>query len=118
MPNDHIAIVGADAVAAALGGWPSFHDAEIIRVCVERNGVSTVAVQLCVPGRGCDDGRVITFAIERIKDLALDGEDINRQNVIACLTVEQTDRGIKLTFSPCYGLAGQITAEKVSVRVD
>jgi hypothetical protein len=32
--------------------------------------------------------------------------------------VEQTDHGTRLTFSPCYGLTGRITAESVSVRVD
>jgi hypothetical protein len=56
--------------------------------------------------------------MERINDLSLEGEDINSQNVIFDLLVEPTDHGTRLTFSPCYGLTGRITAEAVSVGVD
>jgi hypothetical protein len=66
----------------------------------------------------CKGGRVVTFTMERINDLSLDGEDINAQNVIFDLHVEHTERGTKLVFAPCYGLTGQITAESVSVAVD
>ena len=118
MLNDQADIVGADAVVAALGGWPSFHDAEIVRLHLERDGVSTVSIQLVGPDGRCKDGRVVTFTMECIKDLSLEGEHINSQNVISDLAIENTPGGIRLTFSPCYGLAGRITAEKVSVKID
>jgi hypothetical protein len=60
----------------------------------------------------------VTFSLEQINDLTLDGEDINRQNVISSLGVEKTDRRTRLTFSPCYGLTGHITAETVTVRIE
>ena len=118
MPDETPNILGADAVVRILGNWPSFHDAEIVRVHIERDGVSTVSIQLVGPDGSCKGGRVVTFAMERINDLSLDGEAINIQNVIFDLHVEQTEQGTQLVFAPCYGLTGQITAESVSVAVD
>jgi hypothetical protein len=47
MPSDPVqCLSGADAVVAALGEWPSFHDSEILRVHLERDGVSTVSIKL------------------------------------------------------------------------
>jgi hypothetical protein len=111
-------ILGADKVLATLGQWPSFHDAEIVRLHLERDGVSTISIQLVGPDGRCESGRVMTFTMEQIADLSIDGEDINRQNVISCLVVEKTKLGTRLHFGPCYGLSGQITAERVSVEVD
>jgi len=110
-------LVGAEAVVATLGRWPSFHDAEIMRVHIERDGVSTVAIQLVGPSGSCKDGRVLTFALEGISDLSLAGESVNTQNVISSLLVEKTEGGTRLTFGPCYGLAGRIIADRVSVEV-
>jgi len=106
-------IDGAEAIAAQHGRWPSFHDAEIIRVVIERDGCSTITLRLA------DSGAVesVTFTFERILDLSLDGEEVNRQNVIGALHIEEIGHAMKLTFSPCYGLAGHITAERVAVRV-
>jgi hypothetical protein len=53
-----------------------------------------------------------------IIDLSIDGEDANRQNVISCLVIERIESGTKLTFGPCYGLSGRITAKVVSVEID
>jgi Immunity protein 50 len=111
-------ILGADKVFATFGQWPSFHDGEIVRLHLERDGVSTISIQLVGPDGRCASGRVLTFTMEQITDLSLDGEDINRQNVISCLLVEKTDCGTRLTFGPCYGLSGRITAERVRVEVD
>jgi len=111
-------ISGAEKVVATLGQWPSFHDAEIVRLRLERDGVSTISIQLVGPDGRCKGGRIVTFTMERINDLSLDGEDVNRQNVISCLVVESTDSGTELTFGPCYGLSGRITAEVVSVEID
>lgn len=108
-------IVGAQELVSRLGRWPSFHDAEIIQVQLVRDGTSTLTVRLMGPHNA---GTIVTFIFEQILDLTLDGEDVNRQNVIAALSVEKVNRATKLTFSPCYGLAGHITAECVRVKID
>jgi hypothetical protein len=93
-------IIGADKVLATFGRWPPFHDAEIVRLHLERDGLSTISIQLVGPDSRCKGGRIVTFTMERINDLSLDGEDVNRQNVISGLFVENTDGGTKLTFGP------------------
>jgi hypothetical protein len=42
-------IIGADRVLATFGRWPSFHDAEIVRLHLERDGLSTISIQLVGP---------------------------------------------------------------------
>jgi hypothetical protein len=106
-------IDGAELVASHLGGWPSFHDAEITQVHIERDGHSTVTLRLV----GTWLGESVTFTFEKILDLTLDGEDVNRQNVIGALAIEKVGQATKVTFSPCYGLCGHITAERVGVQV-
>ena len=118
MPHETPNIPGADLVAATLGKWPSFHDAEIAQLYLKRDGVSTISIQLIGPSGECADGCIVTFTMERINDLSLEGEDVNRQNVIFDLQVGQTDRGTQLTLVPSYGLAGRITADIVTVRID
>ena len=106
-------IDGADAVAARYGRWISFHDAEIREVHIERDGRSTVTVTVVDPVAAGDS---LTFVFDRILELSLAGEDVNSQNVIGALAVDRVGNAIKVTFSPCYGLAGHIVAERVSVR--
>jgi hypothetical protein len=108
-------LIGATDVASQLGGWPSFHDAEVIDVHLVRYGQSTVSVKcMWKPARGA----VVTFVVEEIADLDLHTADADAQNVIFDLKVEQVDGATKLEFEHCYGIAGQITAKRVSVRVD
>ena len=118
MPNHTPKIQGADAVVGMLGEWPSFHDAEILRFHIERDGVSSVSIQLVGPDGRCETGSIVTFSMELIHDLALEGEDINRQNVLSALSVETADKGTRVIFGPCYGLAGHITAETVTVTIE
>jgi hypothetical protein len=108
-------IRGADAVVSRYGRWLSFHDAEILQVHLQRGGRSSVTLRVVDPV--APDQRV-RFVFEGIRDLTLDGEDVDRQNVIASLTVEKAAGATTLIFSPCYGLAGHITAEHVSVELE
>lgn len=118
MPNETPNLHGAETVAEMFGAWPSFHDAEILRVHLERDGLSTVAIQLIGPDGSCKGGRVVTLTFEGISDLRLDGENVNSQNVISCLVVEKAEKGTRVTFGPCYGLAGWLIADRVSVTAD
>ena len=108
-------IPGALDVIAALGEWPSFHDAEILRVVINRGGRSSVTIRLTIPAY---QQKCVTFTFDRIADMRLEGEDADVQNVIGALTIETDDQFTTVHFSPCYGLAGYIKAEAVSVSVD
>ena len=108
-------IEGADVVAARYGRWLSFHDAEITDVHLHRDGQSSITIRVMDPAA---HDQSIRFVFERILDLSLHGEDVNRQNVIGALSIENVGQATKVEFSPCYGLAGHITAEHVSVQIE
>jgi hypothetical protein len=107
-------INGADALVAAMGRWPSFHDAEILSVHILRSGPSTVTLSV-VDAHPPD---VVTFMFEEIEYLDLHGEDADGQNVIFDLSVGTSNGLTTVTFHPCYGLSGYITAKRVSVRIE
>lgn len=106
---------GAMDVIAAFGEWPSFHDAEILRVLINRGGQSSVTIRLMIPAY---QQKSVTVTFERIADMRLEGEDADVQNVIGALFIATDDRFISVHFSPCYGLAGYIKAESVTVLLD
>lgn len=108
-------ISGAQDVVAAVGHWPSFHDSEIVSVRLVRGGESTVTVDLAVPDWR---GTLVTFGFGGIVDLDLHGEHTDSQNVISGLGIEDLPEGTKVSFWPCYGLAGHITAKGVTVRIE
>jgi hypothetical protein len=105
-------IGGALTVAEALGEWPSFHDAEIVLLRLERSA-SAVSIELAAP----HVGKVVTFSMKQISDLSLSGEDVDGQNVISGLVVEKTAQGTRPVFHPSYGLTGHITAASVTVQL-
>jgi hypothetical protein len=119
-------IPGIESVLAWFGRWPSFHDAEILSVHLNRDGTSTIRIHTWNPTSKVDsEGRfirereaVVVFEFARIGWLKLDGEDADRQNVIAGLTLEAAPAGYRLHLSPCYGLAGEIVAERMAVRIE
>jgi hypothetical protein len=52
--------------------------------------------------------------LDGVEDLELYGFSI--QNVISGLTIENTESGFRLKLWPCYGLAGWLTAKRVSIE--
>lgn len=107
---------GYDTVVRWFGAWPSFHDAEIISLHLARTGESVLRIYPYYP----DNPASVDFVLEGVSDLEL--ADFSAQNVIFALdmeaVVDQTkERAIRLTLSPCYGLAGRIDAKRVRVKL-
>ena len=118
MTNDDITagLDGFDAVVRWFGDWPSFHDAEIISLHLAREGESLLRVYPYYPEKPA----AVDFVLEGVTDLEL--WDFSSQNVIFSLdlesVVDQTkEKAIRLTLSPCYGLAGHIDARRVRVKL-
>jgi Immunity protein 50 len=103
-------IPGAEEIISWYGKWPSFHDAEILELHLERTGRSWIKIYNVGNKYG-----VVTFNMEQVTDLEL--TDFSQQNVIGCLEVEETPKGIRLTMIPCYGLAGYLEAKQISVEL-
>lgn len=111
---------------AWCGGWPNFHDAEIVRLDLHRRGVSRLAIAVRggeKPNFGPRSDRryavpaadvLIVFLLEDIEDLEL--ADFSCQNVIFGLYITCDQGVVTLEMSPCFGLAGKIVARKVTVE--
>jgi Immunity protein 50 len=105
-----------------FGRRPSFHDAEILSLSLDRTGTSCIRLYTWdltseIDAKGYYVLRnhvVVSFLLDDISDLELVG--FNHQNVIFSLTVERSQDGFKLLLGPCYGLAGTLTARSIRVE--
>jgi hypothetical protein len=128
-------VPGGPELLAWFGEEPTFHDAEIISLSLNRTGTSELKIHGWIMTDDVDPNgyvvlekhAVVTFNLEGIMDLQLDG--FSGQNVIAGLVLRYaTDRGrsgyypmpeephdIEIELIPCYGLDGFIRAKKVAL---
>ncbi len=105
-------IPGTNSVFAWFGYWPDFHDAEILELHLSRNDSSWLKVYTWNTTTRTDDKgyninekhAIITFFFDTLSDVKF--ADFSSQNVINGLTISRTDKEIRLTMSPCYGLSG------------
>lgn len=107
---------GSDAVINWFGDWPSFHDAEVVSLNLARSGESILQVYPFYPSKPA----TVVFFFEKITDLEL--ADFSSQNVIFSLEIDEVidqseDKAIRLTLSPCFGLAGRIDAKSLRVEL-
>lgn len=128
-------VTGGDELLAWFGGVPTFHDAEIISLSLNRTGASELRIHGWVMTDEVDPNgyfvldkhAIVAFTFTDIMDLQLDG--FSHQNVILGLVLKRaTDRGragyyalpeedgdIEIELLPCYGLDGFIRAKKVAI---
>lgn len=131
-------VPGGPELVRWFGEIPSFHDAEIVSLELSRRGISKLRVhgflmldKVDERGFGVHEKHaVVTFALEDIMDLQLDG--FSPQNVIFGLQLQRaTDRGranyyphpqspqdIEIELEPCFGLDGVIRAKRVSISFE
>jgi hypothetical protein len=123
LPVEIASIDGAQQLYDWFGYWPTFHDAEVLRLELNRSGSSLLAVRTReVTGETDQKGYhvpaknvTVSFMIEGVSDLDLNG--FSHQNVVGYIEVEKTANGFLVTLSPCYGLAGTIEVSKISIRL-
>ena len=123
MPIEFKEIPGAADLHDWFGYWPGFHDAEIISLHLNRKGSSSLRVHTWDTTKEVDEkGRyvmakhiVVEFIFENVSELALNG--FSQQNVISGLSIEKIGSDFRLTLGECYGLAGSIEAERMSIRI-
>ena len=116
-------IPGSADLIAWFGFWPSFHDAEVLSIHLNRRGESSVVVQTWqrtdeVDGRGhfvLTKHVVVTFLLEGTLNIKLEG--FNHQNVISGLSLDATASGYRLILHPCFGAEGMLEAERVRIKI-
>lgn len=120
-------IPGAEAVANWFGGWPSFHDAEIMTFHIGREQrPSSMRIRAFTTSDRTDSsGRfirerdaLVVFEFTGIRSVRIEGEDADVQNVISSLLIEQLSDGYRLVLGPCYGIAGEIVVKNLKVRLE
>jgi hypothetical protein len=124
IPEHLSAISGAAQLFEWFGRWPSFHDAEILSLHLDRSGTSSLSVHTWamtnqVDAKGyflLEKQLVVEFLLEEIFDLELNG--FNHQNVLSRLDIEKAEEGFRLVLGDCYGLAGTIDAKIVAIRLN
>jgi len=115
-------IKGMNTVVERFGEWPSFHDAEIIELHLNRESISWLKILICNEKENkkkdlkSEKQVVVKFILDKITDLEL--ADFSSQNVIFGCEIEKNNDSYKLVLKPCYGLAGFLVAENISVEID
>ena len=128
-------VPGGSELVRWFGRVPTFHDAEVHDLDLRRVGESTLHLHGWTMKEEIDhDGfvvldkhAVVTFRMEGIMDLRLDG--FSHQNVIGGLTLQRAaDRGranyysmpkspddIDIELEPSFGLSGFVRAKRVAI---
>ncbi len=122
-----------------FGCVPTFHDAEVISLTLNRSGSSKLVLHGWLMTNEVDaDGyfvldkhAVVTFELSGIMDLQLEG--FSAQNVLGRLilrrapdrperrphmTLSPLREDIEIELEPCYGLSGLIRARSVSISIE
>jgi hypothetical protein len=121
---------GAANVVAWFGYWPTFHDSEVLSICLERSTGCRVAVhafsktaETDVSGHFVlDKHAIVTFVLE---GFPLDSSGIvntniagfNHQNVLSGLTVNRNADWYELSLEGIYGIDGVICANQIRVEI-
>ncbi len=115
-------IGGANALIEWFGYWPSFHDAEVLSIELNRSGASRMRIHTWEMTREVDTKGfyvlqkhvVVSFLMDDLDQVRLEG--FNHQNTLMELEVTRTDRGLRLTLDDVYGVTGTITAGAIKIE--
>src|SRR5262249_4153946 len=120
-------IEGSESVAEWFRGWPSFHDAEVLTLHIDREWQASFVRLLAFTTSDRTNAAgyfireheaVVVFELTGIRSLPSDGEAADVQNVIGDLLVEQVRDGYRLSLSPSYGISGEIIVKDLRVRLE
>ena len=124
-------IPGAADVLAWFGYWPTFHDAQVLSITLNRSGESKVAIHAFeatdeVDARGFHVLRkhcLVTFCFEGVMrdqwgitrtELAF----FNEWNELSSAWVVKHEAGFELVLEGAVGLDGKIMCKEMSVRIE
>jgi hypothetical protein len=127
-------IAGAELLTSLFGAWPTFHDAEVLRLALDRGhptgdrpsleaDIYTFEITPETDARGYYVLRhevLVTLRFEDIEDLDLSG--FNEQNVLFALTMTDTPATSnpsapwEVSFHSSYGLGAYFKCRSIEVR--
>jgi hypothetical protein len=124
MNSDLEKIAGYSDVVRNFGKWPSFHDAEIVRLDLNRSSQSVLSVYAFTMLGEIDDSgyyklanhAVVHFHMQGIESLEL--QNFSAQNVIFGLELTHENGLYKIDLDPCFGLSGTLACMKLSLVLE
>ncbi len=133
MSNDNAAdlVNGAGRLIELLGRWPSFHDAEVVRLSLDREGIDGPSLHLAihlfeVSAEVGPSGPYVrknhTLVTFRFVDVAMtDLRGFNQQNVLFNLRFERLNsdehdgRHLGVTLESSFGLEGSFGCSRCAI---
>jgi Immunity protein 50 len=114
-------IEGANKLIDLYGYWPSFHDAEVETITIEREGL-TVTIIFTTDDLVEKDGErqgnqlaKVTVRWYEVADLALRAADWSEENWVWDLSLTADEKGIRTELLPNDGIGGSILARRMEV---
>jgi hypothetical protein len=129
MNSSHIKICNVELLTELFGRFPTFHDAEVLRLELDRtdgDGPSLLSVihmwemtsDVDLNGTFKRRNSVeVRIRFSKIENLTID--DFNHQNVLSDLYFEDSKNGLsefKIMFEGIYGLHAEFECERVSIE--
>jgi len=107
-----------------FGFWPSFHDAEVVSVVLDRAGISRIVVHAFAGTSEVDEQgyyktekhALVSLLLHEVSNSELLG--FNAQNVLSDLSIQRVDAGVKVVLGGCFGLEGYVVARAVNFEVE
>jgi len=123
MTPDVESVPGLNDLTRWFGSFPSFHDAEVTWMMLDRSKQSRIAIHAFeetdkVDSRGfgvCTKHAIVTFVLEGIVDATVEG--FNRQNVLNGLSFDRTAEGFRLVLEGSHGANATLNAERVQIEL-
>jgi hypothetical protein len=104
-----------------FGVTPSFHDAEVLALHLDRAGPTRLTIHTWRISDKIKDGHfvlekhvVVDFCLDAVSDCDLTG--FNHQNVIDGIEIVKIPSGLKLTLGDCFGLYGSLVARSIHIE--
>ena len=123
MTEPEIAITNANIIVGYFGYWPSFHDAEVISIKLDRHQVMLEAVLhvIALSNEVTESGHlkaakscIVTMRFYSIRDMILQG--FNSQNALLRINFDLVHTGeIRVDLVPAYGLDGKFICRNAEV---
>jgi hypothetical protein len=111
---DRPTLAGVESIIGLVGSWPSFHDAEILKIVLSRSGASIIEIDRHPGTDALTPARRVQFKLWRLREVRI--ENFNQQNVIFELRIDESD-GVRIDFVPCFGVEGFVSAEEAEVSI-
>jgi hypothetical protein len=117
-------VPGARELFDWFGYWPSFHDAEVLSICLDRAAASTLVVhtyggtgEVDATGHHVTEKHVlVSFIFDDVFEIQLEG--FNHQNVLSAMAFNKLENGFEVILGGCYGVEGSISTKGLRISFE